>query len=78
MCLRSHSGLQMMGWGLGSRHGYFQPGLHFPTLPKNSSPGLVLGTGHFMPTPFTEQQSEAKGEASLAEDCPSGQRLAGT
>lgn len=39
-----------------------------------ASPGLVSRSVpsalHFMPTPFTEQQPEAQGEASLAEGCP--------
>ena len=62
------------GWGM------FLPeiDLHFPTLPKTSFSGFVRATLPFVPTPFTEQQTEAEGEAALTEDLSSGLRLAGT
>lgn len=45
---------------VGSKQVWLHPetNLHLPTLPESSFPGLGPGGLHFMPTQFTEQQTE--------------------
>ena len=50
----------------------------FPYTSQDLILRLVQATLPFIPTPFTEQQTEAEGEAALTEDLSSGLRLAGT
>ena len=60
------------GWGVGSRYGYSQRQTYISLRFPRAHSQALCQVLYFIPTPFTEQQTEAEGEASLAKDRSSG------